>query len=477
MVESSYQFYPSKTVKLLAVAVGSLSILIGYVMTAGNPYLVVALAAGIGLVAACFRWPSLFIALYFSYALLGSVLPAAQLTLAGMNVYPSDFLIMLALIVIALVAWQRRLEWPRSRLVLPLVLFLVLVGFETGAGFLRGYALRSILRDVANALGYIMVMVGFNLVRDKRTLGRWAMVLFVAGSLTAAYAIAMRVLGIETVRGFEGSDTANTIYGQVSRSYGLPGAASFYLFAFFIGAALLAERASLWASSGWTVLGVGTVLCFVQILLLYGRSLFLGVLAGVTLMALTWPASRRVKMAVVGIVAALAVFVVAPQLNVPYTAPMADRYLSIVSRTAGGAAAYDTIRDRQNELRVVWTVSGFWEKIVGFGLGARHLAVYADREEVYHNAIAETIFRMGVLGVAIFVWFMAQMVRETAETVHWKGDPSLQAFHLALMASFMATVVWGLGTAGMPFAANATVCAALGMALRARELLRPDLGL
>jgi hypothetical protein len=474
-VESSPVFDRSSKLlfRLGTLAVLFLSLFFGYALSAGNPYFWIALVAGIGLLAACFKWPNLFIALCFSYVAFGGlVLPRTSLMLADMNIYPEDLLKLLALLFIALAACGQRLELPNSRLMLPLAFFLGLAIAETFVGIVGGYPLRNIFRDVAGISGYLMVLIGYNVVRDRQALRRWATVLFVAGSLASAYAIAMRLLGIETVTGFEGSATASTIFGPVTRAYGLPGATAFYLVPIFIGTVFLVQRTPLWSKRRGSVLGVGVALCFLEILLLFGRTLFLGMLSGILVLGVAWSASRRVKLIMVGTIITLVVFILAPTLDLPYADEISDRYLSIIFPSSGGWKAQETLQGRQDELQEVWATTNAWEKIVGRGLGVRHLAIYAPREEMYHNSIAETILKMGVAGVVIYGWFIVQMVLETIKTLRRKADPWLQALYLALVAYFVATMVWGFGTAGMPFVASTTASILLGMALRSRELLQ-----
>jgi hypothetical protein len=460
------------TLPILLAAV-LLAIFLGLATAIYGPYPWVFLAAGISFLIVCARWPSVYIALVVLYVLLLSLIEI-QFSLAGMNIYAEDVLKLLSIPLIGVAIWQRRSVWPHSRLVMPLVVFLVLAGIEAVVGFFSRYSLRNILRDMSAVLGYAMIWIGYSVVREWRVLHRWVTVFLAIGFLTAVLALGMRVLGIEMPTGFEGSEVAYTAFGTVSRAYGLPGAVGFYIIGVCIGVALVIQSPRsggqpralmLWAVSGT---------CLLQILLMFGRSLFLGMLSGLALMALAWSSKYRLQLVIAGVAVAFLVLVVAPALEIPYAAEVTNRYLSIVDPEAGGLSAQATFQWRQDEARGVWEALGSWERIVGRGFGARLLVTVVGGVEVesFHNSIAEMLLKVGLVGLAIYAWFVIQAVREAVETMRQPGRPLVKAVYLALVAAFLGILVWGMGSIGMPFRANLAACLALGMGLRCRELLQ-----
>jgi hypothetical protein len=70
---------------------------------------------------------------------------------------------------------------------------------------------------------------------------------------------------------------------------------------------------------------------------------------------------------------------------------------------------------------------------------------------------------------------MIVLVHESIITVRKKSDPLIRSLYLAFTASFMAWIIAGIGTIGMPFNANTIACISLGMALRAKQLLSTEL--
>jgi hypothetical protein len=466
---------PSLLMAIPMVAVMGLALATGIVMGAGLAMPLLVMVFGALLLVICVRWPGVYLATAFVYTLLGTAGPWSEfsLTIMGFSIYSLDIITLFGLALVA-VMWVRGLLYlPPRAICLPLFLFVGLCVIWAIWGLVAGYPTRNVFRDVGPVLGYLLVLLGYNAINDDRSFRRWALAFLALGLLTALYALLMRAFGIEAQFGFTGSDTAETAAGVATRAYGFAGATTFYVSAFFLGATTLVAMRQPRLSSNLGMIAV-TVVTLVQTLLLFGRGLILGLVAGLATVFLSLSSSARLRLTIAAGAVLVFLLFVAPIIRLPFAEEIISRYASIINPSSAGISAALNAQARNDELDQVWAKLNAAERIVGRGLGARlPVALQLGSVvvvEVYHNSIADALLKIGLLGLAIYFWltlsvvlYMTQMVKTTtlSPTLVWA---------LGLSAAYIALAVAGWGALGMPLRATLAPSLILGMALAGYRL-------
>ncbi len=415
--------------------------------------------------------PELFLFFHCSYWLLHHLSQQYVIGFSGMNVYLTDVLLAMGILYLFITYLKPHKKLYPTLISKPLLAFILLGFLQLILGMLlSGNEIRHSLRDTAAVSGYLMVFVAYTVFSSRKAVNRWVKILLLIGSLTATYAIIMRVMGIQAL-GFEGSERVGTSLGYVSRAYGLAGATPFIFISFFLCFSMLIQRTQPKHLSFWY--RMATIVSLVQLLLLFGRSVFVGLIGGLMVVGITLRKRTRGKFLAVVALAGLLLFIVAPSLEVPLSDELSDRYLSIIDREAGGLSAQSNIEWRQRELQGIWEALDPLERITGKGLGSRIMVSLFTGVDVegYHNSFAEILLKMGLIGMLVYAWFIICMMIEMRRTYAIPILSRYKSIYIGCIAAFISILIWGFGTGGMPLNASIPAAIGLGLGLSARQLL------
>ena len=456
---------------LIAFLAACASILISFPITIVPHNVTLAMVVGIIVIAACIKWPNFLIIMVILNEIVGIGLQGYfnfSLVLFGFNIYSQDIILLIIVILTLVAMLTGRWEWPQNRMMIPILIFMGLAVIDAARGYLAGNAFRNIARDFANLLPYMMGFFFYNIVRDRRTLIRWIWVLMILGTATATFALVMRLLGIQTTFGFEGFSTSETSLGEVTRAYGLAGATPFYMFGLFLGIAILFIYTRNLSIFCFISLLVATMTCLGALLLLFIRSYFLGLLAGIALFIWSFTGLQRWKVTITVVVVFLLIFVLGPYLGIPFTAMLTNRFMSIFIPSAAGIGAEMNTQVRIIELQTVLNSLKPIGLIFGNGLGSL-LQVRLPMGNVttdYHNSFAALLLKMGILGGLFWIGFPAMLMRKASKMKSKKVDPIAKAIFLGLISFIVAWAFGSSTAAGMPMVVTLTESMIIGMMLR-----------
>ena len=383
----------------------------------------------------------------------------------GFNFYVSDIFILSCIVYMIISIFNSGISNYSKSVKISFRFFIFLFFIGVLQGLINGVELRNLMRDISNFGGYMTIPIALNAFKTKLQVKGFSRLIIKIGILMALLGISMRVLGIENLAGFPGSAGVGTSFGRFSRAYGLSGGTSFMVATLFL-------LVSSYGASFKTHLRelAGIAITFSQILLLFARSLFLGIASGFAVLFLTSGVRSTLLTIFVAILALMVIYIVSELMyEDDYVFAITDRYLSIVSNRFGDEAALANIARRENEFVGVWNSLPWSEKIFGLGIGSRIEVTVGEYQELssYHNSYATCIKEIGMLGVIAFILFIFATIKEAIRIRRFSGnDRDLYRNAIGFISTFIALAIWGSGTMGMPLNANVLACISLGIALR-----------
>jgi len=391
----------------------------------------------------------------------------------GFNFYLPDIFIIACIAYLIIVSFGFGIAKPSGTIMTTYKLFLLVFLLGAIHGLINGVELRNLMRDISGFGGYLTIPVALNAFRNEKQIYKFARLIMRIGILMAAIAIIMRVLGIENEIGFPGSGEVGTAFGRFSRAYGLSGGTSFMVAALF----LLMSLSGMYLKTHFRDLAA-KALIFAQLLLLFARSLFLGIASGFAVLFITSGSRITVSTLLLIVLAFMLIYVVSELIfEIDYIPAIADRYLSIVSERFGDEAALANIQRRENEFIGAWNELSWNERTIGLGVGSRIVVSVGEGKEVsgYHNSYATCIQQIGLIGLFVYMLFLFSTIREAIRVKHLPStDRQLYGVGVGFLCGFIALAIWGSGAMGMPLNANVLACVSLGMVLRIFLILRKE---
>ncbi|MBN2860287.1 MAG: hypothetical protein JXK93_08510 [Sphaerochaetaceae bacterium] len=392
--------------------------------------------------------------------------------IGGINYYHTDiFIFAAAYFLLVRVLGRGSLRFPgRIRAAFFLFLFIVFLGVLNG--LVNGVAPRNLMRELSAFGGYLFVPVAASAFRTTRDIKQFARRIAWMGLFLALLGITMRILGIENTTGFPGSAGVSTAIGTQSRAYGLSGGTSFMIASLFL---LISSSNSLIRSAYRRASTVFVV--FTQVLLLFARSLMVGVASGFAMLALASGTRKAISSIALIVLALLPLYVFSSVFQTNLGSAVSDRYLSVLSTRYGGERAQANITRRTNEFSELWARLNWKERVIGLGMGSRLSITVLDQTEVqvFHNSYANCIQKVGMIGLLIYVLLMFSIVRQAMRLKQNRNvDDELYRLGIGFVATFTALAIWGSGAMGMPMNANLLACVSLGIFIRTVLILRKD---
>jgi len=434
--------------------------------------LVAICAIGLGLVLAAYpQW--VLGAVVVSTFSISPVTYVTLFKLGRMNVYRDDVLVVAMGLILLIFLVRGRLSLPRLGITAPLLLLaldFMLVTFMAPA---ESRETRHLLRDAGNLAAHIAIFCAYCAVRNEQGVLRWAKIVWGVGVLGSAFAITMRILGIESPAFFEGQADVGVAFGHYSRAYGIPGSIFFSLYGMIIGLALLIQRPRFLQPKVYAALVVGTAVCGLQLGLFMARTYWLAGMAGLLMIGLTLPVRNKVRI-LVGLVCAGVVGLVVLSLvseNLPRQ--IGERFLSMFFVQESGEGARMTREGRATEFRQVVAElqhGGFW---FGRGLGAQYTVLLPDETQTvaYHNGFATVLLKVGVLGLGLWVWFVARIALAVASVGRQSAPPRIKGLVLGFGSAYIAAAATALGAFGPPMMPTLLDGLLLGVGLRGLSIL------
>ncbi len=473
---SFFKNYQKYLIAFLAICV---SILISFPITIIPHKITLACVLGIILIVVVIKWPNLLIALIILLDLIGTGNQGFgsinfSLNLFGFNIYYTDIILILVLFLALIYMLSGKWEWPHHRIMIPILIFMGVAVIDIVRGYFTGNSIRNVARDFGNLLPYAVSFFIYNIVRDRRTLIRWVWILIVLSAVTAAISLIMRILGIQTTFGFEGFATSDTALGEVNRAYGLSGAIPFYMFGFFMGIAIMFTNARKLFLFKFINLLVATIISLGALLLLFIRSYYLGLLAGIAIMIWLFKGLQRWSVIISGVIIFMLIFVIGPYLDIPITAMLANRFISTFIPSAAGSMAEMNAQVRFIEMQTVLSSLKSIELVFGNGLGSV-LAVTLPLGNIvtnYHNSIAALVLKMGIFGGLIWIGFPLMLVHKASGLKNKNGDQFAKTIFLGLTSFIIAWAVGSSSAAGMPMIVTLTESVVIGLMLRSYDISR-----
>lgn len=167
---------------------------------------------------------------------------------------------------------------------------------------------------------------------------------------------------------------------------------------------------------------------------------FLYVYVTVTVLVVLWARARRVFAASVAVLAGA---VIVMQLL-----PNVEQLLSPLKWLIEIERAQQSWGGRAGRLALAADAVGVWMGHPLLGVGPGNSYPYMLRYSVIgtpHGQFTNLLVELGVLGVALFTWFVAGVIRFGTRVVRVPGDPDVDSFLLGWFASFVAWSVCSLG--------------------------------
>ena len=389
----------------------------------------------------------------------------------GFNLYIPDIFVLACIVYLISDIFKFGLTKYSNKVMTPYKLFLLVFLFGIIQGMINGVELRNLMRDVSAFGGYFAIPVALNAFRDEMQIHKFTRLIVRIGILMAILGISMRVLGIENLTGFPGSAGVGTAFGRFSRAYGLSGGTSFMVAAIFL---LISSSGIILKTYLREVVAI--VFTFTQLLLLFARSLFLGITSGFIVLFLTSGSRITVFIIIIILLSFVLIYLVSELVfEIDYMPAVADRYLSIISDKFGDERALANIASRKNEFIAVWNSLSWNERVFGLGVGARILVDSDENTDAsgYHNSYATCIQSIGLIGLFAYAIFLFSTIREAIRLKRLASiDRHLYRLGAGFLCVFIALAIWGSGAMGMPLNANVLACVSLGVSLRIFLILR-----
>lgn len=430
------------------------------------------LAASMSLIFLIHRNPIHFIWLMIFDALAIYELNNPSTIILDINYYHSDIFIVAGLFYLIRKIFSTGLARFPKEIRATFILFVVVVSLGVFNGLINGVAVRNLMRELSSFGRYLAVPIAVTVFKTPSQIKIFAKRISWLGIAMAVLGISMRLLRIENVSGFPGSSGVSTAFGMQSRAYGLSG-----------GTSLMVASLFLLMSSGYSIIKskFGRVSALIlnvsQLLLLFARSLILGVASGFAVLAIVSGAKRAATTFVIVTVSILSLYAFSSLFETDIGSAVSDRYLSIVSTRFGGDRAQANIEWRKNELEELWEALNWTERIIGVGMGSRLSITILDVQEVpvFHNSYANCIQKIGLVGLFAYVIFLFSIIRVAIRLkVIATSDTNLYHLGIAFIATFIALAIWGSGAMGMPLNANLVACLSLGIFIRVVLILRRE---
>jgi hypothetical protein len=368
----------------------------------------------------------------------------------------------LLLVLLFGVAALHRLASGRRWIVVPLqapVLTLCAVGaarVALGSALGDGIPLEMI-QEYRVLLYYAVALLMPNILRTRRALRRFVMACFVLAVLAAANLVVRTVLNPPSAGMTEGE-----IYYALAELAGGSGNILVYWALCCCISLLIVER----MRATYAALLVAYLVYFG---LMFHRHMYLGAAFAAAAVALLSGRLHRNSVLRLGAVVVCVGLVVG--LVALSGGPAVERYITLtVHRVESlkGIAGTDTVSDRMIENKHALEQMRA-NPAVGLGFAKRYRpSLYGaeDTGRFIHNAYFWFVLRMGVLGLAAFVWMAARFLRRTLRD--WSGieDRFLRAVALGSVVAFMGLALMNLGA---PYFVQNWGTAAVAMAFGAAE--------
>jgi hypothetical protein len=355
---------------------------------------------------------------------------------------------------------------------MPLILLTLDVASITLVAPTEHRELRHVLRDAGWFAPHIAILFTYTVVRDEKSIVRWAMAVWAVGVLASMHAIVMRILDIESLSLFQGQLEVGTAFGTYSRAYGLPGSIFFAMYGAIIGLGLLAQPQRSWPLVARWAMALGTGICGIQVVLFAARSYWIGAIAAFVPIFMTFSTRQKVRTTLVALCAGGLLLLCADLAPGGPIQQLATRFASIFSGRGGGELARDTKAGRASELEQVLRELAGADLWTGRGLGA-HYAVFVPGGEsvvVYHNGVATVLLKVGVLGLAIWVWFVINLALAAISLRTKPCPPQIKGLAVGLTGTYVAAAGYAVGAFGPPMMPTLLEGMVLGLGLRALSI-------
>ena len=361
---------------------------------------------------------------------------------------PMDFKfyegLFLLVIGVAAAAWLQtgRLGWHRTRLDRPILVFLILLVASVGIGFYYGQSTSRMLRDVRYPFYYALffVVTGFFDVRRHR-----AFLYVVLGSSA--------VVGLEYLAEFLGvvNLSISGVFVRVARIEGLMLAIGVLLAA----AAFVYDR----GPARKALVGLAMVPAALALMLTVGRGLWISVAVGLCILAGLVVLDRRTmqrrsRRMLILLLLPLVVVGVGYLFQQITRTGLAETAMRRVTR------AMDYEEDYALAARMVsygFTVEKIRRRpVLGGGHGATVSYIQTDEAVPYifttgtvDNVYLTLMLRMGIVGLAAFLWIFLRAGRTAYRLFQRSGDPTVRLFCVAFLTVYGAMLVYGMADATM----------------------------
>jgi hypothetical protein len=359
------------------------------------------------------------------------------------------------------VAALRRLASGRRWIRVPLqapVLVLCAVGaarVALGAALGEGHPLEMI-QEYRVLLYYTAALLLVNVLRTRRALRRFVMACFFLAVLAAANLVVRTALNPPTAGMTEGD-----VYYALEELAGGSGNILVYWALCCCISLLIVARMR-------TVYAVLLAVYLTYFGLMFHRHMYLG--AAFAAAAVVLLSGRLHRHSVARLGAAVVCVGLVVGLVVLSGGPAVERYVRLTVQrleSLKGISSTDTVSDRMIENRyALERIRATPATGVGFAVRYRPSLYGAeDSGRFLHNAYLWFVLKMGVLGLAAFVWMGVRFLRRTLRD--WAGveDPFLRAVALGSGVAFMGLALMNLGS---PYFVQdwgtAAVATALGVA-------------
>jgi O-antigen ligase len=429
---------PTTSTTAAVVAAGlALATLLGLMIGAGVPPLLLAIGIAPIVIALAVWWPPFGLLLLLG--LIYSVVPAPPLPLLGGTMQSSD----LALLGLAAVLAVRAVREPASLfgrngrvLLLPLAALaaLAVVSF-VHAMVVQTAATRDVLAEARHFLYWLLAPMVVLALRDAVTLRRFVLALVGLGLVIAAIAAAQSIFGIQILRGrVEALETLGHYYGGVVRTI-TPG---IYLVVFALLAA--AARYALGAS-GLAVAGALMVLPAIAVVFGFGRAIWAAALAALALLLVGLGPLRGLKLAFVAALGGLTVTAILLVAKPAVLEAVVDRAVSLPTEVDRGSSF--AWRRLENEYAVKALAKS---PLLGIGLGGDYKPVlnHALRPEQtrhLHNGYLYLVLKLGALAAIVPLWLALCCLVLLRRAWGAALEPADRAAAAACFAAFMVPML------------------------------------
>ena len=378
-------------------------------------------------------FPTQIVALAQFRALDSVALPTTVMILALLGLSFAAF-------CLSVVRGESELHWH------PVVFVLVgLCGWATVSTLLSASPAAAVLgaydsnEGLVAIFGYALVaFLAIQYVRSTRALRTLMVTAVVSGSLVAAYAL-LQYWGVDPLAYTSGMDRVVSTFGNADM-----------LGTYLVFPLMLALGLALSARRGWNSLGywAAVALTASAIVATATRGAWIGALAGLVCVGVgvrgtTWRASHRQKLVVAGAVVAAATAVAAAIVMIrPRHASSAKTLTSVLASLSNGRTVIwlTGLRGWLAHPIVGWGPDGFgraFESAVGSDWYA--LVDGLQTAGNAHGFLVQTLVTLGIVGLALTVWALAQTAVESSQGLR-SVQGSSRTLLLALLGAFVGLV-------------------------------------